>query len=504
MKLRITLFILSFITIHIGTFAQTKQQIDSLLLQTHYLNQKEGNISGAIDIAFEAVKRSEKIDYEYGMETGLYTIAVLLSDSREFEKSIDYIEKAKLHSDFLNKNPGSLFNLLILQASNNYELGFSSLAASCFHKAASVILNAEEFKNKKYYEMLLYMRSGLAYDNRDSQYVRYLKAKEIILHADRNFSEDFPQTERLAKQAELYDQIGTIHLDKGRLDSAKYYYIEMAKVAKELQSNFIEALALARLGTLYEEEGNYNEALNLLTKAELLLQNSAIFSNLKKIYDVKYRLYGKLNQADKEKEYLSLSKQLTDSLNSVKNKGRDRMLVSLVNEKEAEMSRLHTERNYMIVLYFCLSLFGVFCSYFIFSKYRKNRERRLDEQQHLLEQINEELDKVKEESEYLQQTVQNSKEGILVLARENHPDFWPHFRELYPTFRENLLMVNPELKVSELIFCAYIYLGFSTKEIAEYTFKAMKTIENKRYHLRKRLGLTPETDLAAFISDIVS
>lgn len=43
--------------------------------------------------------------------------------------------------------------------------------------------------------------------------------------------------------------------------------------------------------------------------------------------------------------------------------------------------------------------------------------------------------------------------------------------------------------------CAYLYLGFTTKEIAAYTFKAIKTIENNRYHLRKRLGLSPGLDI---------
>jgi hypothetical protein len=81
------------------------------------------------------------------------------------------------------------------------------------------------------------------------------------------------------------------------------------------------------------------------------------------------------------------------------------------------------------------------------------------------------------------------------MVKDNSPHFWGRFQEIYPDFCTKMLDVNSNLKVSELTFCAYIYLGFSTKEIAEYTFKANKTIENNRYNLRKRLGLNPEEDL---------
>ncbi|MDV3567991.1 hypothetical protein CMU71_13910 [Elizabethkingia anophelis] len=88
---------------------------------------------------------------------------------------------------------------------------------------------------------------------------------------------------------------------------------------------------------------------------------------------------------------------------------------------------------------------------------------------------------------------------ILNIAQHNPTHFWTYFQEVYPLFCTKLLKINPNLKVSELTFCAYIYLGFTTKEIATYTFKAVKTVENNRYNIRKKLKMSPEEDLTVWL-----
>lgn len=81
------------------------------------------------------------------------------------------------------------------------------------------------------------------------------------------------------------------------------------------------------------------------------------------------------------------------------------------------------------------------------------------------------------------------------LAKINSSYFWIHFQNLHPRFIPNLLKINPTLKTSELTFCAYLFLGFTTKEIAKYTSKSPKTIINNRYNLRKKLDMFPNEDL---------
>lgn len=114
--------------------------------------------------------------------------------------------------------------------------------------------------------------------------------------------------------------------------------------------------------------------------------------------------------------------------------------------------------------------------------------------------------KEEEEEEILQDfklVMIESIEALMNLARINSPSFWVYFQEIFPMFCNKILYVNSGMKSSELIFCAYIYLGFSTKEIAYYTCKALKTVENNRYNLRKKFNLSPDEDLMLWLRMVV-
>ena len=85
------------------------------------------------------------------------------------------------------------------------------------------------------------------------------------------------------------------------------------------------------------------------------------------------------------------------------------------------------------------------------------------------------------------------------MAITNNPLFLTKFLETYPVFQKNLIQINPNLQNSELTLLAYIYLDFSTKEIADFTFKSGRTIQNRKHHLRKKLGISSTEDLYIWI-----
>jgi DNA-binding CsgD family transcriptional regulator len=57
------------------------------------------------------------------------------------------------------------------------------------------------------------------------------------------------------------------------------------------------------------------------------------------------------------------------------------------------------------------------------------------------------------------------------------------------------LIAYPDLKPSELKLCSYLRLNLSTKELAEILNKSVRTIENARFSIRKKMGLGPEDNL---------
>lgn len=83
-------------------------------------------------------------------------------------------------------------------------------------------------------------------------------------------------------------------------------------------------------------------------------------------------------------------------------------------------------------------------------------------------------------------------EEIIKLAKSNSPEFLTRFREVYPDLVAVLLDINPKFRISELTLCAYIFLGFTTKDIAAYTFTSINTVKVRKYNLRKKLNIPAE------------
>ncbi|WP_265428376.1 LuxR C-terminal-related transcriptional regulator [Chryseobacterium sp. YIM B08800] len=86
-------------------------------------------------------------------------------------------------------------------------------------------------------------------------------------------------------------------------------------------------------------------------------------------------------------------------------------------------------------------------------------------------------------------------EEIIRLAKQNSPRLLSKFKSAYPEFFVNLATVNSNLQNSEIIFCIYLKLGLSTKEIATYTFVTPKAIQNRKNRLRKKLKISSDTDI---------
>lgn len=140
----------------------------------------------------------------------------------------------------------------------------------------------------------------------------------------------------------------------------------------------------------------------------------------------------------------------------------------------------------------------------------REQERQLEvktaEVQHLHESVHQsaaELQKKDEESQELQLKLNESFEELLTLAKDNHPNFYTRFREHYPHLHNRLLEIHPGLRISELTLCAYIYLDFTSKEIAEYTFKSIRTIQTRKFHLRKKLAIDSTQDFHSFIKALL-
>jgi ligand-binding sensor domain-containing protein/DNA-binding CsgD family transcriptional regulator len=127
-----------------------------------------------------------------------------------------------------------------------------------------------------------------------------------------------------------------------------------------------------------------------------------------------------------------------------------------------------------------------------------------------LVQKREMLGKIREDLHALIKKVDNEKvsaefKRVLKLLGEDNKidDNWEHFAHHFDKVHTDFLVVlksrYPALTPSELKLCAYLRMNLSNKEIAQLVNISTRGVEIARYRLRKKLGLTKETNLFDFL-----
>ncbi len=85
----------------------------------------------------------------------------------------------------------------------------------------------------------------------------------------------------------------------------------------------------------------------------------------------------------------------------------------------------------------------------------------------------------------------------------NHKENWEMFKEAFEMvdgdFFKNLKDKHPNLSPNDLKLCAYLRLNLSSKEIAQLINISPKSVEVKRYRLRKKLALATNKNLTNYI-----
>jgi len=103
--------------------------------------------------------------------------------------------------------------------------------------------------------------------------------------------------------------------------------------------------------------------------------------------------------------------------------------------------------------------------------------------------------------------VKNLKYVIKIIDRNlNNTDDWQLFEEAFNNadkdFLKKIKTDHPSLTSNDLRLCAYLRLNLSSKEIAPLLNISARSVEVKRYRLRKKLGLSHESSLSDYILEI--
>lgn len=136
----------------------------------------------------------------------------------------------------------------------------------------------------------------------------------------------------------------------------------------------------------------------------------------------------------------------------------------------------------------------------------ENKNRELGISTMNLIKKNELLNNLKKELQNIND-VKSIKKVIRIIDQNiNNTDDWKLFEEAFNNadkdFLKKIKQIHPELTSNDLRLCAYLRLNLSSKEIAPLLNISPRSVEVKRYRLRKKMNLKHEVSLADYILEI--
>ncbi|NEV92704.1 Y Y Y domain-containing protein [Psychroflexus sp. YR1-1] len=136
-----------------------------------------------------------------------------------------------------------------------------------------------------------------------------------------------------------------------------------------------------------------------------------------------------------------------------------------------------------------------------------NKSRELAASTMSLIKKNEFLGSIKDELQKAKPIPLNAKKVIKIIDKNiNNTDDWKMFEEAFNNsdkdFLKSMKSKHPSLTPNDLRLCAYLRLNLSSKEIAPLFNISTKSVEVKRYRLRKKMDLPREIGLTDYILGI--
>ena len=163
-------------------------------------------------------------------------------------------------------------------------------------------------------------------------------------------------------------------------------------------------------------------------------------------------------------------------------------------KRELEMKKLENEQQLMSFEYEKLQQDIV----------SKNRELAISTMS--LIKKNEFLNSIKEELASTNQTEVLNPVIKIIDRNLNNTDDWKFFQEAFnhadKDFLKKIKAIHPKLTPNDLRLCAYLRLNLSSKEIAPLLNITSRSVEVKRYRLRKKMELPHESSLTNYILEL--
>ncbi|WP_326982344.1 hypothetical protein VUJ46_19500 [Chryseobacterium sp. MYb264] len=470
------------------------KEIDDLLKKTFQYRSEYNTIEAlkqaklANILALQS-KNSERI------AKSCYEIALLTITPELQKQSLLYIGKAEAES-YTRKNIPFQARIKEVKYYNYALLGLRTQSMKELFGAQKLLEHRNDSESRQAITSIYgnignyYLENGKP----DSAQYYYAKIYGII--------KDLPEKYRVIRIPEYYGNMGEVYRIKKKQDSTLYYFQKayQLKIKNRNSSVFLELMAL---GDYYSDKNDHAKALDYyLRSLHNMKENHTNIDPFLYIYQDIAAQYGLLGDKKLHTAYKKMYTNQQIANAELSSRNAELALEILLKDNETQF-RESQKKNYLLIIAFVAILFlSLLSIYRVLRKRIKERESMIFNVTNTLQEKEKAISEKSIEAKELQQKINHSYQDLVHLAKINAPNFYQQFKELYPEFENKLKDLQPNLRISELILCAYTYLGFNIKDIADYTLKSVHTVRNRKQNLRKKFGVPTDQDFGVWMRNL--
>lgn len=292
-------------------------------------------------------------------------------------------------------------------------------------------------------------------------------------------------------RAVISTNLASYYLNAKVYDSAQYYFGQAIKLGKITKNKRSLAFSYYRLSLMRYEMKDYHSAIEASLKSVEICKKFNNLLILKDNYIFLAKLYEELKDKKNQNHYLILLTAVNENVDT-QNKSSVEAVVTDVTQKK-ELDNYRDKSTFWMYLAAIGLVIGMlfFIIFFIIKKYNSEKRHKKE----LMFQIDEKMELLNSYSSDPLSEEGQALKNVTRLAMLNDVSFIIKFNELFPDFRPALLHLEPSLRNSDLKFCSYLKLNFDTKEIARFIGNSVRSVESKKYRLRKKFNLSSMEDL---------
>ena len=498
-----------------------------------------GLYSDAIGFYNESLKLFEAIPLHDRVEKKIsHPPWILLNIGNVYFKNKDYAKAALKYNEAFE-------NFKLFESTKQKIYGFSTVYDNLgsiaeikgnFKLAEEYYLKAYEIrkKNNKLEDLLFselnLMSLNMELHNMFNVNKHFIEIERIYNKEKNTFSGiDYKKTFSTRNYGWAYSYMGNYYLKINKHEVAKEFFETALKILSSFPSEL--PVLQSKIAECYLGLKKYDDAIVVANKnlnsIKLNLFIKAKTNNLKVLEKV-YQERGDFNNLINIKDsLLFIAKAMTALNNSNKMSDLETNLVLSKKRSELNESRIRYNTYLFILIIGSIILFFSLISIRLNYNLEKEKSKKIFNEKIIVQNdLNHKKVELLNKSNfiaernknlnYLLETVDKPnniytfssddiKEKIKVLLKnENRNDrFEKHFEDVYPGFFKSLIAISTSnLTQNDLRLCAYLKMNQGTDEIAQLTGVSVRTVESKKYRLKKKFNFNKDQTVTTFIHGI--